>query len=166
MPYLIDGHNLIPKLGLRLDSFDDETELIHKLNEFCRITRKAQVEVYFDNAQPAQPEARRMGLVMAHFIRRPRIADEAIRQRLKKLGNAAKNWIVVSSDHGVQNSARASGAKALSSDEFAASVIEVLRAGPPPASVQSAQPKNEMSEPELDEWMKLFREGRNNLSKL
>ena len=40
MPFLIDGHNLIPKLGLRLDSFDDEVELINKLNEFCRITRK------------------------------------------------------------------------------------------------------------------------------
>ena len=162
MPYLIDGHNLIPKLGLQLDSFDDEVELLNKLNEFCRITRKVQVEVYFDNAQPAQPEARRVGLVVAHFVRRPRIADEAIRLRLKKLGKAAKNWIVVSSDHGVQNSARAAGAKALSSDEFASNVIEALRAGPSPAA-----PKTEMmSEPELDEWMKLFREGRNNLSKL
>ena len=161
MPYLIDGHNLIPKLGLRLDSFDDEVELVNKLNEFCRITRKTQVEIYFDNAQPAQPEARRMGLVVAHFVRRPRIADEAIRLRLAKLGKAAKNWIVVSSDHSVQNSARAAGAKALSSDEFAGSVFEALRAGPPPAAA-----KSEMSEPELDEWIKLFREGRNNLSKL
>lgn len=163
MPYLIDGHNLIPRLGLRLDSFDDEVELIHKLNEFCRLARKTQVEVYFDNAQPAQPEARRMGLVMAHFVRKPRIADEAIRLRLNKLGKAAKNWVVVSSDHGVQNSARNAGAKAVSSDEFANQVMEVLRAGPPPAA-----PKDTMSEPELDEWMKLFRdrEGRNNLSKL
>ena len=161
MPYLIDGHNLIPKLGLRLDSFDDEVELVSKLNQFCRLARKTQVEVYFDNAQPAQPEARRMGLVTAHFVRRPRIADEAIRLRLGKLGKAAKNWIVVSSDHGVQNSARAAGAKAVSSDEFAANVMSVLRAGPPPA-----EPKTDMSASEVDEWMKLFREGRNNLSKL
>jgi predicted RNA-binding protein with PIN domain len=161
MPYLIDGHNLIPKLGLRLESFDDEVELINKLNEYCRLARKTQVEVYFDNARPAQPEARRMGLVTAHFVRRPLIADEAIRRRLQKLGKAAKNWIVVSSDHSVQNNARALGAKILTSDEFAASVMDVLRAGPPPAAA-----KNEMSEPELDEWLKLFREGRNNLSKL
>ena len=161
MPYLIDGHNLVPRLGLRLDSFDDEVELVSKLNEFCRLARKTQVEVYFDNAQPAQPEARRMGLVMAHFVRRPRIADEAIRLRLNKLGKAAKNWIVVSSDHSVQNSARSVGAKVVSSDEFASIVMEVLRAGPPPST-----PKDSMSAPELDEWMKLFREGRNNLSKL
>ena len=28
MPYLIDGHNLIPKLGLRLDSPDDENAVV------------------------------------------------------------------------------------------------------------------------------------------
>jgi len=50
-------------------------------------------------------------MVTAHFVRRPLIADEAIHLRLKKLGRAAKNWSVVSSDHSVQNSARASGAK-------------------------------------------------------
>ncbi len=46
MPYLIDGHNLIPKLGLHLDSFDDEVKLINKLNEIYRSARKTQVEVY------------------------------------------------------------------------------------------------------------------------
>lgn len=161
MPYLIDGHNLIPKLGLRLDSFDDEVDLVNKLNEFCRVMRKTQVEVYFDNGQPGQPEARRMGLVLAHFVRKPQIADEAIRSRLAKLGRAAKNWTVVSSDHHVQVNARAVGAKAITSDAFAESIIEALRQAPP-----SATPKDGMSQLELDEWMKLFRDGRNNLSKL
>jgi hypothetical protein len=160
MPYLIDGHNLIPKLGLRLDSFDDEMELINRLNEFCRLTRKAQVEVYFDNAQPGHAEARRVGMLTAHFVRKPLIADEAIRLRLQKLGRAAKNWSVVSSDHGVQNSARAAGAKVISSDEFAGNVIAVLHSAPAPL-----EPKAGMSERELDEWIKLFRDGRGDLSK-
>ncbi len=34
MPYLIDGHNLIPKVGLRLDSMDDEMDLLAHLQEF------------------------------------------------------------------------------------------------------------------------------------
>jgi predicted RNA-binding protein with PIN domain len=157
---LIDGHNLIPKLGLRLDSFDDEMELVNKLNEFCRLTRKPQVEVYFDNAQPGQGAAKRSGLVTAHFVRRPLIADEAIRLRLKKMGRAAKNWSVVSSDHSVQNSARAAGAKVISSDEFAGNVIAVLSSGPTPSESKAG-----MSERELDEWLKLFREGRGDLSK-
>jgi predicted RNA-binding protein with PIN domain len=164
MPYLIDGHNLIPKLGLRLDSFDDEMALLDKLNEFCRLTRKTQLEVYFDNAQPGYAETRRIGLVTAHFVRKPLIADEAIRLRLKKLGKAAKNWMVVSSDHSVQNSARAAGARPLSSEEFAGNVIAALRSGSgsnsPPSEATAG-----MSEGELDEWVKLFRAGRGDLSK-
>ena len=38
MPYLIDGHNLIPKVaGLSLKAVDDEMQLIELLQEFCRI---------------------------------------------------------------------------------------------------------------------------------
>ena len=151
MPYLIDGHNLIPKMGLRLEDFDDELALVEQLNEFCRISRRGQVEVYFDNAPIGYPETRRHGLVMAHFARRPLIADEAILLRLKKLGRGAKNWSVVSSDHHVQNEAHAVGAKVISSDEFARTVIETLRVGPPPSSKDKP-----MSQRELDEWLKLF----------
>src|SRR4026207_107874 len=97
MPYLIDGHNLIPKLGLRLDSMDDEMELIPFLQEFCRRERK-QVDVYFDGAPPAQAGTRKLGAVTAHFVRLGTTADDAIRTRLKTLGKSAKNWVVVSSD--------------------------------------------------------------------
>lgn len=151
MPYLIDGHNLIPKMGLRLEDFDDELALVEQLNEFCRISRRGQVEVYFDNAPPVYPETRRHGLVVAHFARKPLIADEAIRLRLKKLGRAARNWSVVSSDHRVQNDARTAGAMVITSDEFARTVIETLRVGPPPSGKDKP-----MSERELEEWMKLF----------
>ena len=160
MPYLIDGHNLIPPIGLRLDSFDDENALAQRLNEYCRLSRRTGLEVYFDNAPAGQPETRRLGLLTAHFVRKPLIADEAIRLRLKKLGRAAKNWTVVSSDHRVQNEARAAGAKVISSDEFAATVSETLRTGPPPSEHRPA-----MSERELEEWEKLFREGKGDLSK-
>ncbi len=160
MPYLIDGHNLIPKLGLRLDAFDDELELLARLGEYCRLSRKTGLEVYFDNAPAGQPETRRYGQISAHFVRKPLIADEAIRLRLKKLGRSAKNWSVVSSDHRVQAEARSAGAKIITSDEFAATVMDTLRAGSPPSDHKSS-----MSERELEEWEKLFREGRGDLSK-
>jgi predicted RNA-binding protein with PIN domain len=153
MPYLIDGHNLIPKLGLDLSSFDDETELIERLNEFCRISRRGQVEIYFDNAPPGIPESRKIGLVRAHFVRKPLIADEAIRLRLKNLKNDARNWSVVSSDHRVQAEAKAVGARVITSDEFARTVDETLRAGPAPGD------KKTMSARELDDWLTLFGEG-------
>lgn len=151
MPYLIDGHNLIPKMGLRLEDFDDELALLDQLNEFCRISRRGQVEVYFDNAPAGYPATRRSGLVTAHFVRRPQIADEAIRLRLKKLARGAKNWSVVSSDHRVQNDARAQGAKVVSSEEFARTVIETLREGLPLSGKDKA-----MSERELEDWLRLF----------
>jgi len=156
MPYLIDGHNLIPKLGLDLNSLDDETDLINLLNEFCRISRRGQVEIYFDNAPPGMPENRKVGLIKAHFVRKPLIADEAIRQRLKKLKNDAKNWNVVSSDHRVQSEAKSVGARVFSSDEFARTVSETLRAGPTPGTAD----KKAMSTKELDEWLTLFGESR------
>ena len=152
MPYLVDGHNLIPKLGLRLEDFDDELDLVKRLQEFCRLSRRGQVEVYFDNAPPGQPAQRKIGQVTAHFVRQPLIADEAIRQRLERLGRAARNWSVVSSDHRVQAEARARGARVVSSEEFARTVMETLRDGPPP----SAPGEKKMSERELEEWMKLF----------
>ena len=69
MPYLIDGHNLIPKLGLRLDSFDDEENLIARLQEFCRLNR-TQVEVFFDGAAAGTPPTQKAGAVTCHFVRR------------------------------------------------------------------------------------------------
>ncbi|HKI53957.1 MAG TPA: NYN domain-containing protein, partial [Anaerolineales bacterium] len=119
MPYLIDGHNLIPKVGLRLDSLDDEQELIVILQEYSRIKRKKQVEVYFDGAPPPHAGARKMGTITAHFVLQGTTADDAIKRRLKKMGKGAKNWTVVSSDRQVQAEARSARAEIVSSDEFA-----------------------------------------------
>ena len=44
MPYIIDGHNLIPHVGLRLNALDDEMALVEMLREFCRVKKK-RVEV-------------------------------------------------------------------------------------------------------------------------
>jgi predicted RNA-binding protein with PIN domain len=115
MPYLIDGHNLIPKVGLKLSSFDDEYELLNLLQEFCRL-RRVQVEVYFDGAPPGQAGKRKAGVVTAHFIREGSSADAAIETRLVKIKNSAKNWTVISSDRRIQRSARASGANVMSAD--------------------------------------------------
>jgi predicted RNA-binding protein with PIN domain len=152
MPYLIDGHNLIPKMGIKLADLDDELTLVEQLREFSRVSRRGQLEVYFDNAPPEGPESRRSGQVTAHFVRKPLIADQAIANRLRRLGRGARNWSVVSSDHRVQNEARSMGAKVISSEEFAITVIETLRAG---AGTPHPGEKH-MSDHELDEWLKLF----------
>jgi uncharacterized protein len=151
MPTLIDGHNLIPKLGLSLRSVDDEMQLIERLQLYCRANRQ-QVEVYFDGAPPGQVGTRKMGLITAHFIRQSSTADAAICARLKTLGRAAHNWTVVTSDRQVQNEARAVGANAISSTAFAGQVASVRL--PDPGSGQELG----LSEGEVEEWLALFRE--------
>ena len=158
MPYLIDGHNLIPKLGLRLDSMDDEQELIAILQEYSRIERKKQVEVYFDGAPPPHAGTRRLGTITAHFVLLGTTADDAIKRRLKKMGKSAKNWTVVSSDRQVQAEARSARAEIVSSDEFAKKLKQARESAPKPAN------DRKLSQQEVDDWLKLF-EGRNHKPK-
>lgn len=153
MPYLIDGHNLIPKLGLRLDSPDDEMELVAILQEYCRRVRK-QVDVYFDGAPGPQAGSRKLGAVTAHFVRLGTTADNAIRRRLKTLGKSARNWTVVSSDRQVQAEAQAARAEVVSSDSFAA-MLKQVRASAPKASED-----RKLSDEEVENWLKLFEERR------
>lgn len=151
MPYLIDGHNLIPKLGLHLESVDDEAELVSLLQEFCRVGPR-QVEVYFDGAPASHAGVRKMGRVTAYFVARTSTADNAIRKRLKKLGKAAKNWSVVSSDRQVQAEARAAQADILSSEEFAKLLKQIMN------SPKISKTERVISKDEVDEWLKLFGE--------
>lgn len=159
MPYLVDGHNLIPKVpGLALEEIDDEVQLIELLQIYARLSRKA-VEVYFDNAPPGQPRSRSYGSVTAHFVRQGQSADQAISARLNRLGSAARNWSVVSSDGQVQAAARAARARVLSSEAFARQLQSQLRSQLQSFEDNRATPaasEGSLSEDEVDEWMKLF----------
>ncbi len=156
MPYLIDGHNLIPKVpGLSLRSMDDEIELIQKLQEFCRRSGK-KVEVYFDNAPAGQARTQSFGRVKAHFVRSGRTADDAIISRLRNLGRSAQNWTVVSSDRQVQAGARGLRAKVVSSNEFAGFLItHQLDDGSDSATGADLT----LNSAEIDEWLALFENG-------
>ncbi len=149
MPYLVDGHNLIPKLGLRLDAPDDEMQLIGILQEFARLSRR-EAHVFFDGAPAGQARTKRLAVVTAHFVRIGRTADDAIKAELKRLGPAARNWIVISSDRVVQTEARAVHATVISSEEFATQLRRVQSSG------QRNEGERELTPEEIDEWLKLF----------
>jgi hypothetical protein len=154
MPFLIDGHNLIPKIpGLSLQALDDENHLIALLQDFCRLQRK-QVDVYFDNASPGMAGSRRFGVVTAHFVPQGSDADTAIRKRLSRLGKSAPNWTVVSSDASVQAEARAVGAKVISSDEF----VRLLFRSGGDTVVRDQKSEIQMTPEEINEWIRLFQQ--------
>jgi uncharacterized protein len=156
LSYLIDGHNLIPKVrGLSLRSIDDEMQLIERLQVYCRVEKRS-VEVYFDKAPPGRGGTRRFGRVTAHFIREGQTADHAISQRLRRLKKGAANWTVVSSDRQVQAEARSVQAQILSSEEFARR-METAEAKP-----ETEEPGRDksLSEDEVEEWLRIFRSGK------
>jgi len=154
MPYLVDGHNLIPKIdGLDLSDLDDENALVQVLLNYCRIKGKAQIEVYFDKASPGSPPVKRHGMVTAHYVSSASSADAAIMRKLIQLGRKARNWTVVSSDRQVQTAARSSGARVISSESFAHLLKEAGRSGK--KGPEPVQP--EVSEKEVESWLEEFR---------
>lgn len=155
MPYIVDGHNLIPKIpSLSLQDIDDENRLLEMLQEFCRVSRK-RVEVYFDNAPPGQLKVQKFGLVTAFFVRAGRSADQAIRQKLNRLENEARNWSVVSSDREVQAATRAARATVIPASTFAQQLLNTIQE---PNSSTDTLEEPAMSQEELEHWMKEFGE--------
>ena len=155
MPYLVDGHNLIPRVGLSLDAMDDEMALIERLRRFSRVKKK-RVEVYFDGAPPGQNRTRKFGYVTAHFVRKGRTADAAIAARLRRMGKSAKNWTVVSSDREVVLSAKSARAAHLSSDAFAEQMVSAEA-----ISFDDSDNEHSLSESEVEQWLRLFTEEGN-----
>lgn len=150
MPYLIDGHNLIPKIaGFSLTDPDDEMRLVQLLQRFA-LSRQQSVEVFFDRAAAGHSGARTFGRVTARFMQAGRSADSGIARRLKQLKGAARNWKVVTSDRQVQAEARSAGAEVVPSDEFA----RTLQGLPESSGGGTDQPS--MGESEMDEWLRLF----------
>jgi predicted RNA-binding protein with PIN domain len=128
---------------------DDELELIEILQEYFRISRH-EAEVYFDGAPAGRAGTKKFGRVTAHFVRLGTTADSAIQARLKKLARAARNWIVVSSDHEVQNAGDAAHATVTSSEEFAGQLRKLQ------GSVGKPKGEREISSDEVDDWLNLF----------
>ena len=152
MPYLIDGHNLIPKFGIDLSAEDDERQLVQILQNFARVTRKTQIEIYFDRRANHPDGGKLPSSLKITFVRAPKLADQALAERLKALGNGAKNWTVVSSDNYVQREAKNRGATPLSSEEFAAIVNQSLRI----QRSENTFRDNSLSQKEVEDWLKIF----------
>jgi predicted RNA-binding protein with PIN domain len=153
MPLLIDGHNLIPKVpGISLEEADDEIQLIELLQAYCQ-RKHRQAEVYFDQGSPGGVKARNFGLVIARFVPQGSTADQAIISRLQRLGKGVRNWTVVSSDLAVQAAARAAHARVLSSEAFAARIMQTLGDS---AADPGNRAETKLSADEIDDWLGLF----------
>jgi uncharacterized protein len=157
MPFLIDGHNLIPKVGLRLDSVDDELELLDLLQEYTRLSG-AKLEVFFDGAPPGHAATRKLGRIAAIFVGQESSADAAIGRRLRQLGPDARNWTVVSSDRAVQRAAAAVRASRRTSEEFSAE-LQQRRSGARLSGPKrlASEREGKLTDEQVRDWLELFR---------
>ena len=154
MPYLIDGHNLIPYIpGLSLSDMDDEIALIKILQGFAS-QYKTRVEVYFDQAPAARAGTQSFGSVKAHFVRQDTTADKAIMKRLERMGKNSKNWTVVTSDREILVEAKSAHSTIIKSAEFSA-LLKSMKSMDNSGSEKGDSP--EISGREVDYWLDQFK---------
>lgn len=151
MHYIIDGHNLIPKIpGLKLSDPEDEKKLIDLLIPFLRLTR-SRARVFFDRAADGQSGERNFGLLKAVFVPAGQSADSAIIAHIHKLAGEARNHSLVSSDRMIQAAARARYVPIIRSEDFADMLIEKLEEDP-----ERTQAFEGLTVGEVEEWEALF----------
>lgn len=154
MPYLIDGHNLIPHIpDLKLSDLDDEASLIKILQRFAN-QQRSKIEVFFDRAPAGYARKEKHGLVLAHFVHHGITADNAIIARLSKLGSRAKNWTVVSSDREIISEVKSFRSKSIKSADFAASLN---REDKDPLTVGDKNPDPDINPDDVDYWLNQFK---------
>lgn len=159
MEYYIDGHNLIPKVnGIRLSDENDENELLERIQEFARLSRK-RCTVFFDKAPEHKTMDAHFGTVHVIYVTHHIKADEEIIDRVVKIGkNRAKEIVVVSSDQHVQWQSHQAGAATMTSESFAAEMSKTFSRGEKSAK-SSRKPlriEPKLSRKEVDEWLEIF----------
>lgn len=159
MQYLIDGHNLIPHFrGLSLSDPDDEEALLELLSRFQRVQR-ASITVFFDGAPLGKHGTRRYGMINAVFVPANETADQAIAEALARNKAAAKNIVLVSSDRQVQAAGRERHATVMQSSKFARQVLDAIEL----SDAQSGE-INVSSADEIEEWLRIFSDQKDNKS--
>lgn len=163
MHYLIDGHNLIGKLpDIKLSDADDEIRLLLRLKSWVSGGQQRQVTVVFDGVG-AGGVAHRLSSKAITVIFAPgeKTADDLLIKRLQGLRNPHQ-YTLVSSDRRILDAAQIARIKHLTSERFIEEfgfVFQKPETKPAPPPVPPPLEKEDdpqLSDAELDEWLRLF----------
>jgi len=155
MPLLVDGHNLIGQIpGLDLSDEDDEAQLVMLLRRYTTGKRGRQAIVVFDRGIYGHPQRLNGYGVTCYFARSPQDADAQIIKRLSTL-QRPHDWTVVTSDRQVARAAQERGVRVVSSQTFAR---QLLAPAPSDAPSQHDKPDIQLSDAEVEEWLRAFGE--------
>jgi predicted RNA-binding protein with PIN domain len=156
MPYLIDGHNVIhAHPDLNAEDPHDEAKLVEKLKAFSGRVRK-KCTVVFDNGLPGGPSRHlSTGMVEVLFASHNTNADKVIKERIRK-HSSPRSLILVSSDHEVQDAARARHAEVMTSQEFVELMFQKMAQDVTDDSGSDVK----LSADEVQYWQQLFTGGK------
>ena len=122
--YIIDGYNLgfkIPSIAKRISAGDTD-RAIQSIKSYLvnELLQKAnQIIIVFDGKKGNSGGNSRQGKIQVIFSKKPETADDIIRRHIRSIKNADQ-WIVVSSDAEIRNTAKDMGATAISSESIIA----------------------------------------------
>ena len=156
----VDGYNLIGRgrrCGLSLESDDKEKRLLDLLARYRdRRGAREEMTVIFDGSYsylahgPSRFNHR--GIKVEYTLGKS--ADDAIIARVEAAGPRGR-ILVVTSDREIRRRVKDLGAETVTSGEFLSQVEESL-----PPSEETAEKPEGVAPGEVDEWLRLFSEGR------
>lgn len=153
--YIIDGNNLIGKINFlhklqQKDKQHSREKLAFMIDNYFH-DKKAKVTIHFDGFKNFPIKLNNVKIVYSDS----KSADDMIKIQIE-LANNRKNLVVITSDNNIQEFARVCSCSIIRSEEFA-------------KTIQTEKQDDEKDiidkmNNNLDEWKKLFDEGKNNLN--
>jgi predicted RNA-binding protein with PIN domain len=153
--YIIDGNNLIGKINFlhkmqQKDKQHSREKLAFMIDNYFQ-EKKVKVSIHFDGFKNLPINLNQAKIVYSD----DESADDKIKNQIE-LSNNRKNLVVISSDNNIQEFARVCSCLIIKAEEFA-------------RTIQSKKQDDEKDIIEkmnnnLDEWEKLFDEGKNNFN--
>lgn len=153
MPFLIDGYNLA-RTSRQFQTRPEREidDVVRFVNRFARL-KKTKATVVFDGFPPdgnrVSGLSRSLGAVKIIFAGGESDADTRIRKMISETRNR-KAWTVVSSDRAIHGYARATGLRALRSEEFVREADALM--------LQAQKENTAASAEDIEYWLKVFNE--------
>jgi len=119
--------------------------------------KASQVILVLDGREKCAGNDSKQGNIQIKFSKKPQTADDIIRQFIRSQKNASQ-WIVVSSDSEIRNTAEDMGAKAIASENLIVSYKENQSKSQIKTSKEKYQPENI----DVNYWLNKFNQSGDN----
>lgn len=156
--YIVDGYNLgfkIPSIAKWISAGNTDRAIQSIKNIlFNTLSQKAnKIILVFDGKDGYSTGNFGQGKFQVIFSKKPESADDIIRRYIRSQKNASE-WIVISSDLEIRNTAKDMGAKAIPSEKFITTIDQSQKDTRFKNNREKYQPENV----DIDYWLNKFKQ--------